>query len=194
MSNSDPYPIFFLPVKNAIRSALVAAGVDEMDVSFNAVERKGQVAATVLLSKQIPPTTNRVSEKLARAQGRWVDSTGANRTRVYCYDLIVHFDVSIQAFSIDKAVGAFFGFAREFPRAILDGHLFSAPGALDPSKDIGNPIELSILSPIFPDDTAVTAKDYRCSWIVRAEGGIFYDSPAHLSVTPKTRLADHTLS
>lgn len=193
MANSDPYPIFFKPVKDVIRSSLLTAGLSDMDVSFNKIERTGQQAGSIIISHQIPPVMNRTGEVPSRKSRQWKDSAGKTRDRVYCADMIVHFDVHIQACSILDVMNIFYGFVRSFPRATVDGHRLADPVAPDYDTMFGNPIELSIITPIFPDDTVVTSKDYKVSFIVRAEGGIWFDSPAWVSVTPKTRLAPNLL-
>lgn len=194
MANSDPHPIFFKPVKDAIRSTLVSAGLPELNISFNSIERDGILSATILQSRQIPPVMNRTQEVPSRKKFAWVDSTGANRERIYCNSLILHFDVQIKAPSIAQVLGFFFEFCRLFPRSIPDGHRLADPLAPSYGEFLGNPLELSMITPLFPDDTVVTAKDYSCSWIVRAEGGVYFDSPARVSVTPVTHLAPGWLS
>jgi hypothetical protein len=193
MANSDPYPIFFKPVKEIVRSTLATAGLSDMDISFNKIERVGQDSASVIISHQIPPVMNRTGEKLARKPFQWKDSAGKTRDRVYCADMIVHFDVNIMASSVERVMGFFYGFVRSFPRATVDGHRLADPLAPEYAEMKGNAIELSIITPIFPDDTVVTAKDYRVFFIVRAEGGIWFDSPPWVSVTPKTTLAPNLL-
>lgn len=193
MANSDQYPIFFKPVKEAIRSSLMTAGLSDMDVSFNKIERTGQESGSIVISHQIPPVMNRTGEKPARKPFQWKDSAGKTRDRVYCADLIVHFDVNITGCSIQQVMDFFFGFVRVFPRATVDGHRLADPLAPDYATMLGNPIELSIITPTFPDDTVVTSKDYRVFFIVRAEGGIWFDSPPWVSVTPKTTLAPNLL-
>lgn len=194
MANSDPHPIFFLPSKTAIRAALVQAGMSEMEVSFNAIERDSIRSATILNSRQIPPVMNRTGEVPARKAMEWFDSAGDKRQRVYASSLIVHFDVDLKAPSIVQVMDTFFGFMAAFPRSVPDGHRLSDPLAANYASFLGNPIELSVITPTFPDDTVVTAKDYRCSFIVRAEGGIYFDSPARISVTPSVRVSPNFLA
>ena len=193
MASSDPYSIFFKPVKEQIRSTLREAGLSDMDVSFNKIERTGQESGSIIISHQIPPVMNRTGEKPGRKPFQWKDSAGKTRDRVYCADLIVHFDVNIMACSVERVMEIFFAFVRKFPRATVDGHRLSDVAAPEYATMMGNPVELSIITPLFPDDTVVTSKDYRVFFIVRAEGGIYFDSGAWLSVTPKTTLAPNLL-
>lgn len=183
-TNSDPCPLFFGPVKSAIRKALVDSGMDAIDVQLNAVERAGLKRATITNSREIPPVTNRTGERTAAVERKFVGDNGNARNRYRVATMIVHFDVRITTPSITEATMLLIGLHRHLPRAIGDGMLF--PGfAVQPSAVgiDGNPVELSIITPRFPDDTVATAKSYESFCIVRAEGGIFLDSPEHVSAT-----------
>lgn len=183
-SNSDPCPLFFGPVKDAVRKALVDSGIDEMDVQYNGQERAGLRRVTVTNSRQIPPVTNRTGERPGAVSRRWPGDDGNIRIRRIIATMIVHFDVRISSPSITESTILLIGLHRHLPRAIGDGMLF--PGLLEQRSAAGiegNPVELSIITPIFPDDTVLTAKSYESSCIVRAEGAIYLDSPEHISAT-----------
>lgn len=51
-------------------------------------------------------------------------------------------------------------------------------------------MELSALSPEFPDDKTAVSKTYYAGFKVRAEGGIYVDSIVGVPVSTKIRPAD----
>lgn len=193
MANVVPAPIFLLPCKVAIRTALVSAGLSDLEVRFDQVERSGVWSASIINSKQIPPVMNRKDERSNSGQVcHWLGDNGNKWTRERRFSFDLHLDVSISGPKLDECVLRFFEFCRHLPRSIKDGQLQSGLLVQDPNP--GNPIELTILAPQLPDDTVSTAKSYVTKCIVRAEGGIYLDTQKTFSVTPKPRLAAEFLA
>lgn len=193
MSQSTPDPIFVAQVKAAIKGALVLAGVPELEINYNAIDRNGVVGARITVSKIIPPVFN---QSWARPSGgqfaEWHDSDGTKYVRAIRGTLILHFDVTLWAADLDRSTEYLLGFMRELPRAVFDGQQpLGADGVTVPLPDPGNRIELSLREPIFPDDTVNAAKQYRGSVIVRAEGGVYKDKAVAVMCSTKLTVSDH---
>lgn len=193
MAHSDPSQIFIYPVKDAIRSTLIAIDpkftIDS--VSFNAIERDRSVGATVLLSSEIPPIANRKDEKPSSGGvGKpWRGTDGKTLyQRLWRSSLTVCFDVRVWSPSLADSTRYLFELIGTLPRHCFDGHLQLDP--LEPEPDYeGNPIELSVLSPRLPDDKTATSKTYYASCVIRADGGIYHDAAVKREVSGIIRTA-----
>jgi hypothetical protein len=180
MAHSDPSQIFIYPVKDTIRSTLIAIdpGFTMDSVSFNAIERDRSLGASVLLSSEIPPIANRKDEKSHSGSTgfSWRGADGVSLyERFWRSSLIVCFDVRVWAPSLEQSTRFLFQLIATLPRICYDGHLQT--DALHPEDDfLGNVIDLSVLSPRLPDDKTATSKTYYSSCIVRADGGIYHDA------------------
>lgn len=187
MAHNDPPAIFIDPVKSAAKAALVAAGIGEMDVSYSAIERNGPTGARILMSKVIPPVLNRAQDRTSGGTYKtWKGLDGNTYARAIKFTLVVHLDVTLWAESLAKCMDLLFGFLREIPRFAFDGQQpLQADPALVTLPDPGNRIELTCLEPLLPDDTTNTAKQYRASVVLRANGGVYKDDVVGISVTPQ---------
>ena len=184
MAHTDPQPIFIRPCKEAIQTALVAAGVDPMAISFNAVERNGRTGARITNSQQIPPVANENEQVLNGGQrAHWKGDNGETYVRSLRYTFILHFDVVMWAEELETSTNMLFEFMRQLPRSITD-NMPAAGYATQPADEHGMPILLTVLAPILPDDTTSTSKQYRTRCIVRAHGGVWEDKQVTKSVTP----------
>ena len=184
MAHTDPQAVFVRPCKEAIQTALVAAGIDPMEISFNAVERNGRTGARITNSLQIPPVAN-VSEEVVNGgqRARWKGDNGETYVRSLRFTFILHFDVVMWAEELEKSTNFLFDFMRNLPRSITDEMPLTGV-ASPPSDEHGMPIKLTVLAPILPDDTTSTSKQYRTRCIVRAHGGIWEDKQVTVAVTP----------
>lgn len=194
MAHNDPSQIFIFPVKDVIRATLKAidpvAFTDE-SVTFNAIERDRSVGASILLSSEIPPIANRKDEKPSsgRIGDPWRGTDGKTLyQRLWRSGLTVCFDVKIWSQSLATSTQHLFDLISLLPRACYDGQL--QRDAADPEEGfVGNPVELSVLSPRFPDDKTAVSKTYYASCVVRADGGIYYDAPVAREVSGIIRMA-----
>ena len=184
MSHNDPHPIFVKPCKDAIKAALVLAGIGELDISYSSIERNGATGARILSSQKIPPVMNMAGDPPnGGVRSSWRGDDGQLRVRSKRFDLILHFDVTMWSEKLSEATQFFFDFARHLPRSITDA--MPASGlAVQPADEHGMPILLTMLMPILPDDTTNTAKQYKATCVVRADGGLWLDKQATVAVTP----------
>lgn len=190
--HNDPGQIFIKPVKDAIKTAILAAVPDfsDLDVRYNSIERDGIKGATILISPEIIPSVNRKDERTAAGRVEsWRGADGNLWARHLRCTLAVVFDVRLWTQRLDATTRALLASVGGLPRHCYDGHLLTDPAAVDPSFT-GNLVELSALSPEFPDDKTAVSKTYYAGFKVRAEGGIYVDSVVGVPVSTKIRPAD----
>lgn len=189
ISHSEPYSVFVAPVKASIKAALVSAGISELDISYSAVERNASSGARILSSK-LPPTMDRVKEAkpAQRVNQGWTGDDGSVWQRWKMCDLIVVYQVDMWAERLSLATGYLFDFIRHLPRACFDA-MPKGGVAIQPNDEKGNRIELFPFAPQLPDDTTETAKQYKSSVLIRADGGIYLDSSPLQEVSVSTRLS-----
>lgn len=190
MAHNDQHPIFVKPCKDAIKGALVLAGLSDLDIEFNAIERNGSSGARITNSQRIPPVANLQGEPPnGRVRKSWRGDDGKTWLRSRRAELIMHFDVKLWSDTLSKSTGYLFDLIRFLPASITD--MMPMGGlAVQPADEHGNPIILSIIQPIFPDDTTNTAKRYEGSCIVRAEGALWWDRAPLVSVDVVTQLSN----
>ena len=186
MAHSDPHPIFVKPVKDTIKAALVRAGISDLDIQFNAVERNGATGARIISSPAIPPSLSLADQRSSGGQRKsWHGPDGRQYVRVYRYGMILTYQVELWSESLSQTTGFMFDFLRFLPRHCFDGQVFPVDPD-PPSTDIGNRVELTATMLVLPDDTTSTAKQYKASVQVRADGALWEDEPTRLNV--ETRL------
>lgn len=201
--HGDPSQWFFTPVKNAIKSALVSYDPSVLaavpaytfssdSISFNAIKRDGQVGATILASRQIVPSVDRKDELPAggRTGVTWVGSDSVFYERYQRAALHVYFDVELWTPSAAHSTAALFHLISNLPSSISDGML--KRNLVDQDGFAGNPILLTPLSPMFPDDQTNVAKQHSSHLIVRADGHIYVDRIAQVKAAGRIRLANPT--
>ena len=193
MAHNDPHPIFVKPCKDAIKAALVVAGLMDLDVSYSAIERNGATGARVLNSAKIPPVLNLLTQPSnGGRRANWRGDDGQQWIRSKRCELILHFDVTMWSEKLSEATQFFFDFARHLPREITDA--MPASGlAVQPSDEHGMPILLTLLMPVLPDDTTETARQYKATCVVRAEGGLWLDKQTTFAVTPEITVSSTML-
>ena len=191
MSNSHSQR-FVQPCKEAIRGAITTFGngFNDLTVSFNAIERDPATGANILLSRQVPPTTNRKTEmsNAGRSGLSWLADDGSTITRHLMAQLEIYFDVSLFSPSLYISTDVLFHLIANLPRSAFDGHLLSGV-AVQPDGFLGNPVEFTAIAPVLPDDTVSTAKQYRSSLLVKASGNIYRDMVSSVPMRGVPRLA-----
>lgn len=194
MSNAQSQR-FVQPCKEAIRAAIVTFGngFTDLTVSFNSIERDPATGANILLSRQVPPTTNRKTEmsNSGRTGFSWLADDGSTMTRHLAAQLEIYFDVTLFSPSLYVSTDALFHLIATLPRSIFDGHMLSGV-AVQPEGYAGNPIELTAIAPVLPDDTVSTAKQYRSSLLVKASGNVYRDMVSSVPMRGAPRLAPDT--
>jgi hypothetical protein len=189
MAHNDQHPIFIAPCKDAIKAALVRAGLNSLDVEFNAIERNGSSGARITNSQRIPSVANlEGSPSNGRVRKQWRGDDGKLWLRSRRSELIMHFDVKLWSDTLSKSTGYMFDLIRFLPASITDAMPIGGL-TVQPADEHGNPIILTIIQPIFPDDTTNTAKRYEASCIVRAEGALWLDAAPLVSVDVTTQLS-----
>lgn len=189
---------FFTPVMAVIRQTLIDSGLPFDSIRLGElIERDGQSGAGIMSSHQIPSVTNRTTERPsggAIPNCKWRNDDGHLVVRHLRAKFVAHFDVQIYSPQLAASCDFLFDFVANLPRNCLDGQRFAGYNdALTPAADRvpvdqqGNQIELTPISPIFPELRTSTARLYRSSVIVRAESGIYLDLVRGVPVTAVLR-------
>lgn len=189
--HSDPHPVFVGPCKEVIKAALILAGIPEIDIDYSSVERNGAIGARILTSRNIPTTINYTEERPSGSRfATWRSDAGELITRAQRAHMTMSFEVQMWSESLSVATGFLFDFVRHMPRSAFDAMPQMGKAV---QTDPGNRIEFGLVNPQLPDETTSTAKQYRSSIIVRADGGLYLDKGVTVQVDTRITMNPNLL-